>query len=238
MDLVFLALAVSLDGMWAGLAQGLRRRRITAWQIAAVGAESALGSALAMAAGTALAGSLGGDTAIWLAAAVFLAAACWHFREALRYRRPTTSPRGTGASAAEEGPLEWSLLILIGGSVAVDASLTACALAMAGYRSPLVPPLFGMAHVVLVGLGNGLGRRIAVRAAVWPAAIPLAPIRLNAHCSPTAWHEQGRTQQADACPAEPTETRTLLPYRLLLGLAPGVILLLLGTVRVVQALGH
>ena len=52
MALVILALAVSLDGMWAGLAQGLRGRRTTGWQLAAVGLESAAGSALALLAGT------------------------------------------------------------------------------------------------------------------------------------------------------------------------------------------
>ncbi|MDI7250385.1 MAG: hypothetical protein QME93_09995, partial [Bacillota bacterium] len=49
MWLLGLAVAVSLDGMWAGLAQGLRGRYTTASQLAAVGVESAAGRALAMA---------------------------------------------------------------------------------------------------------------------------------------------------------------------------------------------
>lgn len=221
MALIILALAVSLDGMWAGLAQGLRGRRTTGWQLAAVGTESAAGSTLALLAGAAFAGSLGERAASWLAAAVFLGIGLWNLREALRHRHLVCHAGGVLAAARGPGrPLEWGQLLLMGGSVTVDASLAACALAMAGFRTPVVPPLFGVAHVLLVGLGNTAGRRLATRTAARSTTPPGHDAR----------------SRAPSLSAElAVDTRPAICH-VGIRLAPGVIFLLLGPTRMAQAL--
>jgi len=220
MGLIILALAVSLDGMWAGLGQGLRGRRTTGWQLAAVGLESAAGSALALLAGAAFAGSLGERAASWLAAAVFLGIGLWNLREALRHRHLVCHAGGVLAAARGPGqPLEWSLLLLMGASVTVDASLAACALAMAGLRSPVIPPLFGLAHVLLVGVGNTCGHRLATRAAVWS----------------TSAHHKSRPRTAGSSADLAVEAAPAI-CRVGIRLAPGVIFLLLGLTRMAQVL--
>ncbi|MEW6399801.1 MAG: hypothetical protein AB1503_11680 [Bacillota bacterium] len=280
MWLVVLAVAVSLDGMWAGLAQGLRGRRATAWQLAAVGAESATGSALAMAAGVAFAGSLGEKVASWLAAAVFLGIALWNFGEALGHHHPAgrspvprpdvpgeqaTCPDLRGAVSADHphldqaasrdgpnpagdrpvcdchpdrsvAPLEWSLVLLMGASVAIDASLAACGLAMGGYRSLFIPPLFGLSHIILVGVGNTLGCRAA--AGIHPPTRAL--LAHPGRAQPPALSTTRTT------PAVVSATLTSTPPwggkaaavagRLALRVAPGLIFLLLGLLRLTHAL--
>jgi len=226
LGLILLAIAVSLDGMWAGLAQGLRQRRTTAAQLLAVGAESTLGSTLAMTAGAVFAGSLGQRAAAWLAAAVFLGIAWWNLREALRYR--LWAQEQVAQPLGEEHPVEWSHLLLMGASVAADASLVACALAMGGHRSSLIPVLFGSAHIVLVGLGNALGRSLGRRAVV--------------HLLPVPAPEGNTSLPSGGDEPAPVRRRTgarlpaLQIYRLGVRLAPGLIFLILGLARVARGL--
>lgn len=214
MRLILLALAVSLDGMWAGLAQGLRGRPFTAGRLLAAGAVSWLASALALEAGLALAGTVGRQAAAWLGTAVFLGIGLANLREALRYgsRRPDPDSERNPAVAPEEAtgqpspagePLEWSQVLLLALAVALDASLAACALAMGGTSSPLIPPLFGLAHIVLVGAGNKLGLTALSHPGLHPASPFVQRLRRGS-----------------------------------LRLAPALIFLILGMTRAAQALGH
>lgn len=235
MGLILLAIAVSLDGMWAGLAQGLRGRRMAPWQLVAIGGESALGSTGAMAAGVVCAGSLGDRVASCLAAVLFLGIALWNFREGLRHRRlPARFPDGPVSTLliAQERPCEWGVALLMGASVAVDASLAACALAMQGCQRAAIPPLFGLTHIVLVGGGNLVGYRLATHG----ARRPLGAAWTAARPAPAA-------RQPDAhVPAEPSPPTARDPelsgFRLGTRLAPGFIFLLLGVTRLVQGLGN
>lgn len=231
MGLILLAVAVSLDGMWAGLAQGLRGRRMGLRQLAAIGAESALGSTAAMAVGAACAGPLGDRLAMCLAAALFLGIAMWNFREGLRHRHLARQlpDRSLPALLIPQGrPLEWGVVLLMGASAAVDASLAACALAMAGYQRAGIPALFGLTHIVLVGAGNVTGYWLAAHA----AGRPLRAVSAAVH--PTA----AGPEPGPHVPGPPAaKNPELATFHLGTRVAPGLIFLVLGLSRLVQGLG-
>ena len=237
MGLILLAIAVSLDGMWAGLAEGLRSRRMGLWQLVAVGVESALGSTGAMAAGAACAGSLGDRVATCLAAALFLGIALWNFREGLRNRRlPAGFPEGPlpALLITQARPCEWGVVLLMGASVAVDASLAACALAIGGCQRAAIPPLFGLTHIVLVGGGNIVGYRLAAHGARRPLGA-VCTAAGAAHPAPAAPEPNAHVPAKPYPPA--TRTPELSTFQLGTRLAPGLIFLVLGLTRLVHGLG-
>lgn len=187
---VLVAIAVSVDGLWGGLAFGLRRIRIPATSLFLMAVLSGLGSGLAMLAGRLLGRSIPFATANWVSAALLLGLGVTTLWEAHLERRERQTGRGQltgdGQRFLPEGkahPFRHLLRVLadpqivdsdysgdiglaeacvLGLAVAIDASLAAFTIGLAGRGSWIVPSLIGLAHYVLIGVGNLLGSRRAV----------------------------------------------------------------------------
>jgi putative sporulation protein YtaF len=185
---MLVAVAVSVDGLWGGLAFGLRRVRIGPGALLSISAISGGCAGLAMVAGHLLAQAVPLAAAKWVSAALLLGIGvtmlfeAWAEREAhggqpvelvlpawrslaAEFRR---NPLGllvrvlvdpTVADADFSGDIRGWEAGVMGFAVAIDASVAAFTIGLAGFASLAVPLLIGLAHYTLVGLGNLLGSR-------------------------------------------------------------------------------
>lgn len=153
---LLVAVAVSVDGLWGGLAFGLRRVRIGPGALFVISLISGGCAGLAMVAGQILARTVPLAAAKWVSAALFLGIGITLIYEAW-LERVLVNP--VWADADYSGDLRgWEALVM-GLAVAIDASAAAFTIGLAGYGSAAVPLLIGAAHFLLVGLGNLMGSR-------------------------------------------------------------------------------
>jgi putative sporulation protein YtaF len=186
--IVLVAVAVSIDGLWGGLAFGLRRVRIRPAALGVIAAISGTGAALTMTAGHLLSRAVPLEAAKWVSALLLLAIGVTMLYEARIDRGkhsgqpaepvlPTLrslarelgrNPVGfllrvlmdpTLAHSEYDSDISWWEAGILGAAVGMDASLAAFTIGLAGHASPAVPVLMGLGHYVLVGLGNLLGSR-------------------------------------------------------------------------------
>lgn len=152
------AVAVSFDGLWGGLAFGLRRVRIGPWALLLISLISGGCAWLAMTAGSVLGRAVPLPAARWVSAGLLLAIGATMMYDAHLERSlaATGEPHGGEETLSEIVPAEAGLLGL---AVALDASIAAFTLGLVGFASVVVPMFMGAAHWALVGLGNALGTR-------------------------------------------------------------------------------
>lgn len=191
-SVLLVALAVSVDGFWGGLAFGLRRTRVRAVHLLVVALISAACSAGAMTGGHALYQLVSLEAAKWVSALLLLAIGVTMLYEAYLEREKKSREPEEGDPVARErlvelrsNPLRYLALILadptvidadysgditgweamiLGLAVAIDASIAAFTIGLAGHASALLPVAFGVSHYLLVGAGNLVGtRRLAHR---------------------------------------------------------------------------
>ncbi|MDI6870212.1 MAG: manganese efflux pump [Bacillota bacterium] len=185
---VLVAVAVSIDGLWGGLAFGLRRVRIGPAALAVISAVSGACASLAMLGGHVLARTVPLAAAKWVSAALLLAVGVTMLYEAWLERgkqreepvEPVLPALRSLAGELRRNPLGFLIRVLIdptlahadysgdisaweagvlGFAVAIDASIAAFTIGLAGHASLGVPALMAAAHYLLVGLGNLLGSR-------------------------------------------------------------------------------
>lgn len=185
---VLVAVAVSVDGLWGGLAFGLRRIRIRTAALVVISLVSSLCAGLAMVCGHVLARTVPLVAARWASAALLLAIGVTMLYEArLEQEKHSTQPAEpvlpalrslavefrrspltalvrvlidpTLAHADYSSDISWWEAGIMGLAVGIDASVAAFTIGLAGYASPALPVLMGFAHYLLVGLGNILGSR-------------------------------------------------------------------------------
>ncbi|MGE5507186.1 MAG: manganese efflux pump [Chitinophagales bacterium] len=194
--ILLVAVAVSVDGLWGGLAFGLRRIRIPHGSLLLVAILSGGASGLAMLLGRVLGRGVPLMTAKWVSAALLLGlgvTALWEaYQERLGGRAGLPPGRAGGgearpacteggghyfrhllrvladpelADADYSGDISLAEAWVLGIAVAIDASLAAFTIGLAGRGSWAVPSFIGAARYVLIGLGNLLGSRRLVAGA-------------------------------------------------------------------------
>ncbi|HHW13731.1 MAG TPA: hypothetical protein GXX28_02185 [Firmicutes bacterium] len=156
---VVVAVAMSVDGLWEGLAFGLRRVRIGPRALLAISLISGGCAWLAMTVGGVVGRAVPGPAARWASAGLLLAIGVTMLYDA--YVERSLAVASPPAPSGDEAPGEIGSgeAVLLGLVVAFDAGIAAFTLGLAGFASTAVPVLMGAAHWALVGLGNLLGVR-------------------------------------------------------------------------------
>lgn len=178
--LAALALAVSLDGLGAGSAYGLKGIGVPAVSLALIGLVSSGAAALAMLGATHLAGVLAPSLAARLGAALLLSLGIWLLWQGWEQTLPAAEgpllrvrvrPLGLivqvlrdprAADLDGSGRLEGGEALLLGLGLALDAAAagTGAALAGWGYLFPLV---VGPAQSLMILVGRRLAARVVGR---------------------------------------------------------------------------
>lgn len=148
------ALAVSVEGFWSGSACGLRQARLRSRDLVVIALVSAGGAALALTGGQALHRTAPAAAAKWASAALFLAIGVTMLYEA----RLEGGRRPSSAGACPTRLSGWEACAL-GLAAAMNASLAAFALGLAGHASGGLPLLLGVMHSALAWLGGLAGDR-------------------------------------------------------------------------------
>lgn len=171
--LILIAVAVSLDGFWGGFAFGLRKIKIPLGSLIFISFWSVLCTMIAMLIGHYLRNVIPIEMAKYIGAILLMLLALYTLKEGYEHKK-----ENRGASIPKINlhdlakilqnplladydnqddikPMEGTLLGL---AVAMDASIAAFTIALLGVNPFTTPFLFGLAHFVMIGSGNILGR--------------------------------------------------------------------------------
>lgn len=172
-----LAFAVSVDGFWGGLAFGLRRLRIPPKSLTLVALITVLCTGITMEMGRVMQRVVPFAAAKWLSAALLVSMGVIALIEGAEKR--LGPGEAITLASGSDAVISLAEAICLGLAVALDASVAAFAIGLAGYSPLVVPWIIGLDHFVLVGLGNFFGTRRAVgrlvqRVAILPGTILIA----------------------------------------------------------------
>lgn len=166
---LILAVAVSVDGFWGGLAFGLRRLRIPAKALSLVALITVFCTCVTMEMGRLMQTVVPFAATKWLSAALLISMGVIALFDGVDHRSRLHAP-GPGENGSE-GEISVEESVCLGLAVALDASVAAFSIGLAGYSPLVVPWLIGLIHFLLVGLGNYFGSRKRVVALVQGVAI-------------------------------------------------------------------
>ncbi len=172
---VLTAIAVSIDGFWGGFAFGLRKTEIPATSLTVIGIWSVICTAITMLLGHYFAKVIPLQATTWLGAGLLLTVGVLALKEGLEHKKERPVEIGARppitlstllniirnpilADLDKENDIKPWEATLLGLAVAMDASIAAFALALNGVNPYTTPLLFGVAHFVMVGLGNIVAR--------------------------------------------------------------------------------
>lgn len=151
-SLIILSIAVSVDGFWCGTSFGLRRIKISLLPLVLIGLLSFFASYATMFLGQSIVNSLSLKVANWFGALIIIGIGFWALKEGRGHIK--TPNQSVSDENSQVKPIQFKESFLLGLAVATDASIAAFAAGLAGFHSILTPIFFGIAHSVLVGLGN------------------------------------------------------------------------------------
>lgn len=168
-SLILIAIAVSLDGFWGGFAFGLRKIKIPFNSLLIISSWSVVCTMLAMLAGHYLKAYIPIEMAKYIGGILLLLLALYTLKGGNEHRkeqRGNVQPKlnlhdlvkilqnpllADYDNEDDIKPMEGTMLGL---AVAMDASIAAFTIALIGVNPFTTPFLFGIAHFVLIGLGN------------------------------------------------------------------------------------
>jgi putative sporulation protein YtaF len=176
-SLIIIAVAVSIDGFWGGFAFGLRKMKIFPLSLLIISSWSIVCTMAAMLLGTYLKDYISMQLAKYIGTSLLIILGILTLREGYKQKNESlqfNSARqkydfkmGDLISVLRDPtladydnqddikPLEGTLL---GIAVAMDASIAAFTIALLGANPFTTPFLFGLAHFVMIGLGNKVAR--------------------------------------------------------------------------------
>lgn len=175
--LVIIAIAVSIDGFWGGFAFGLRKIRILPVSLVIISSWSIVCTMAAMLIGVYLKSYISIEAAKYIGTSLLVLLGILTLREGHKQKSERLQLKKSSKKYNFEfgnllkilrdptladydhendiKPLEGTLLGL---AVAMDASIAAFTLALLGANPFTTPFLFGLAHFVMIGLGNIIAR--------------------------------------------------------------------------------
>ena len=147
MDVLLIALAVSIDGLLAGLAIGLRGLKLRGYSYMIVLVVTFICVFLTMVCVQWLFASVAPTLAQWLGSLAILTVATLTFMRS--------------GDESDNCARDCSVLesVMLGIGVAADASIASASLALLGHNVVIVALLMALMHAVLIGFGNILGRK-------------------------------------------------------------------------------
>jgi len=175
-SLILIAVAVSVDGFWGGFAFGLRKIRIPLPSLIVISTWSIVCSMLTMLLGHSLINYISFTTAKWIGALLLFTIGIMALREGLKQKKELADheQKVPGynlkdlirvidnpllADVDQQNDVKLSEGSLLGLAVAMDASIAAFTVALAGFNPFTTPFLFGLTHFLLIGLGNFVALR-------------------------------------------------------------------------------
>ena len=163
-EMTIIAIAVSLDGFWGGLAYGLKNARIGGRRLIWIGLMSTPITLIALIAAMTLRQFIPETAAQYISAAALILIGVMSF---LQSRAAKDIDAKASVICVRHG-------LILGFAVAVDASVATFAAGLLG-AGFILPFIMGIAHVFMIGFGNWLGRsgvrRITFRLKYLPACI-------------------------------------------------------------------
>lgn len=171
LSLIIIATAVSIDGFWGGFAFGLRKIKINFTSLLVISLWSVVLSTITMFLGHFLKDHISFTFAKWISAILLFTIGSTALKEGIKHRsehiEKYSAKNKVGfkdlfrildnpllADVDGENDIKPSEGSLLGLAVAMDASVAAFTVALAGYSPITTPFLFGLTHFVLIGLGN------------------------------------------------------------------------------------
>jgi len=172
-SLILIAIAVSLDGFWGGFAFGLRKIKIPFNSLLIISSWSVICTMLAMIVGHYLQSYIPIEMAKYIGGILLLMLALYTLKEGNAHRKEqkdNIQPKINFhelvkilqnpllADYDNEGDIKPMEGTMLGLAVAMDASIAAFTIALIGVNPFTTPFLFGIAHFVLIGVGNIVAR--------------------------------------------------------------------------------
>lgn len=180
LTLVLIAIAVSIDGFWGGFTFGLRKIAIPFPSLVIISSLSVICTMATMLLGSAMIRYIPLDTAKWIGASLLFIIGFISLKEGFKQRQELKNEQERREQAFSlknlfrilgnpmladidrQNDIKPFEGVLLGLAVAMDASIAAFTLALAGYNPLTTPFLFGFTHFILIGLGNTLAMKQAV----------------------------------------------------------------------------
>lgn len=176
LSLIIIATAVSIDGFWGGFAFGLRKIKINFTSLLVISFWSVILSTITMFIGHFLKDYISFTFAKWISAILLFTIGYTALKEGLKHRSEHFKKHGMKekigikdlfrildnpllADVDGENDIKPSEGTLLGLAVAMDASVAAFTVALAGFNPLTTPFLFGLTHFILIGLGNHVALR-------------------------------------------------------------------------------
>jgi len=176
LSLVLIAVAVSIDGFWGGFAFGLKRTKIPPLSLIIISAWSVICTMISMLVGHFLTNHISITAAKIIGAGLLFAMGFMTLKEGMKKRNELKFEDNKAskiglkdvfkiisnpllADVDNQNDIKPSEATLLGLAVAMDASVAAFTLSLAGLNPFTTPFLFGLTHFVLIGLGNLLATR-------------------------------------------------------------------------------
>ncbi|WP_166636362.1 manganese efflux pump [Fonticella tunisiensis] len=180
LNLILVAIAVSIDGFWGGFAFGLRKIKITPISLIIISSWSVLCTLIAMVIGYNLKNIISIKAAKYIGAALLFLLGLFTFISEYKESRNRSNINNGNIKFKIKDlikvlgdpiladfdkkndikPIEGSILGL---AVAMDASIAAFTLSLMGFNPFITPFLFGLTHFILIGLGNILARQNLIK---------------------------------------------------------------------------
>lgn len=172
--LILIAIAVSIDGFWGGLAFGLRKIRITLTSLLVISSWSILCTFIAMLIGHNIKGYIPIEWAKYIGAFLLFLLGIFTLIEGYKKKKehiileeePIKNKFNIFAilnnpllaDVDKQNDIKPSEGNLLGIAVAMDASIAAFTLSILGFSPYICPFLFGISHFILIGSGNIIGK--------------------------------------------------------------------------------
>ena len=172
-SLILIAGAVSLDGFWGGFAFGLRKIKIPPGSLIIISFWSVICTMIAMLIGYYLRNIIPIEIAKYIGALLLMLLALYTLKQGFEHRKENRGASKPGINLHDLTKILQNPLLadydneddikpmegtLLGLAVAMDASIAAFTIALLGISPFTTPFLFGVAHFVMIGLGNMLAR--------------------------------------------------------------------------------
>ena len=172
-SLILIAAAVSLDGFWGGFAFGLRKIKIPFGSLIIISFWSVICTMIAMLIGYYLRNIIPIEIAKYIGALLLMLLALYTLKQGFEHRKENRGASKPGINLHDLTKILQNPLLadydneddikpmegtLLGLAVAMDASIAAFTIALLGISPFTTPFLFGVAHFVMIGLGNMLAR--------------------------------------------------------------------------------
>jgi putative sporulation protein YtaF len=175
-NVLLIAVAVSIDGFWGGFAFGLKRTKIPPLSLLIICSWSVICTMITMVIGHFLIDHLPFTLIKWIGAIMLCFIGIMALREGIKKRKEYKDSKIEPskikikdifkvlnnpllADVDNQNDIKPSEATLLGLAVAMDASIAAFTLGLAGLNPFITPFLFGITHYVLIGLGNIVARR-------------------------------------------------------------------------------